>query len=212
MAVQISKIVFNPFSVNTYLVWDDTKQCVIIDPGCYISKEKDQLVKFCSEHGLKPKYIINTHCHIDHVLGNSFVKEYYNIKLAVPEEDIFLLDMMLKQASLFGLDAARSPEPDTLIKEELVLELPFEIKYLFTPGHTPGEYSIYIPEGKFCITGDVLFREGIGRVDLWGGDYDTLLNSITTKLLTLPDDTVIYPGHGDKSSIGYEKMHNSYLR
>jgi len=211
MPVRLSKLVFNPFSVNTYIIWDESKEAVIVDPGCYNSHEESLLIQFCNKNELNPKYLINTHCHIDHILGNAFVKEHYHTIYAAPEKDKFLLDKMLEQAAMFGLEAVKSPAADILLSEELELDLPFYMQFLFTPGHTPGEFCIYLPEGKFCITGDVLFREGIGRVDLWGGDFDTLRNSIVQKLLTLPDETVIYPGHGEESTIGYEKNNNPYF-
>lgn len=211
MAVHLEKLVLNPFSENTYIIWHNTGYCIIVDPGCYDQQECDLLAAVCSEKKLNPKYLINTHCHIDHVFGNKFVKDNFTVEFGVPEEDKFLLDMLPHQASMFGMQAQGSPEPDFFITEKTKLDLPFEVQFLFTPGHTPGEYCIYVPEAKFCITGDVLFREGIGRTDLWGGNYDTLISSIENKLLVLPDETLIYPGHGDHSTIGYEKNNNPYL-
>lgn len=211
MSVRIVKMVFNPFSMNTYIIFDDLKNSIIVDPGCSTRSEQDRLVEFCRSNSLSLKYIINTHCHVDHVLGNAFIKQKFNSTLIIPEEDKFLLDMMVNQGSMFGMNVARSPEPDQFISENLILDLPFKMIFLHTPGHTPGEYCIYFPEEQFCITGDVLFKEGIGRTDLWGGNYETLISSIKSKLFTLPDETVIYPGHGEQSTIGYEKNNNPFL-
>ena len=210
--MKIKKIVFNTFSENTFIVWDENSgQGIIIDPGCSTKDEEEKLTKFITKNNITPKYLINTHCHIDHILGNAFVKDKYNIRFLAPEEDLFLLSLMVQQAASFGFEMKESPNPDTLLKEGLKLEFPSEINFLFTPGHTPGEFCLYFPEAKFCLTGDVLFKDGIGRTDLWGGSYDTLINSIETKLFTLPDETTIYPGHGEESSIGYEKKNNPFL-
>ena len=131
----------------------------------------------------------------------------------MPEDDVPLLDMAIAQGKQFGIKVKPSPVPDEFIKESETLNLGnIEMKFLFTPGHTPGEYSIYIPSENICITGDVLFKTSIGRTDLWGGDFEILISSIKTKLLTLPDETIIYPGHGDSSTIGQEKTHNSFLQ
>ncbi len=211
--LKIQKFIFNPFFENTYLIWDEPSNiAAVIDPGCSNKNEENIISEFIDKNNLQLKYIINTHCHIDHILGNSFFKKKYNARLLMPEKDIFLLDIMKEQAENFGLIFNPSPLPDEFITENNELKLGSSYaKFLFTPGHTPGEFSIYFEKEKICFTGDVLFKNSIGRTDLWGGNYDTLINSIKTKLLILSDDVKLYPGHEDESLIGYEKYNNPFL-
>ncbi len=211
--IKIETFVFNLFSENTFVVWDEeTKKAAVIDPGMSSLSEEELLGDFISKNDLKIKYLINTHCHIDHILGCNFVKEKYNPQYLIPEKDIPLLQNGKMQASAFGVDFKEPPKPDMFITEEEELNLgETKIKFLFTPGHTPGEYCIYFEEEKICITGDVLFREGIGRTDLWGGNYDQLIRSIEEKLFTLPGEVTIYPGHGEPSTIDHELKNNPFL-
>ena len=211
--VKVKVFTFNLFAENTIVLWDDeTKESAVIDPGTSTSDEEKILVDFISSEDLKIKYLINTHCHIDHILGCRFVKDKYNPVYYAPEKDILLLDNAQQQAQMFDITLEEPPKPDQLIDEASNISLGIsKLKFLFTPGHTPGEVCIYLEKEKICITGDVLFNESIGRTDLWGGDYNTLIDSIEKKLLTLPDDIVIYPGHGDSSTIGYEKQNNPFL-
>jgi len=211
--LKVKVFTFNMFSENTIVLWDE-KSCeaAIIDPGNSTSDEDKELLDFISSHDLQIKYLINTHCHIDHILGCSFVKEKFNPVYYAPELDIPLLEHAQQQAQMFDIDFKQAPKPDNLITEQTEILLgESKLKFLFTPGHTPGEYCIYLEKEKICITGDVLFNESIGRTDLWGGDYNTLINSIQEKLFLLPDDVVIYPGHGETSTIGYEKQNNPFL-
>jgi glyoxylase-like metal-dependent hydrolase (beta-lactamase superfamily II) len=212
--IQIKKFVFNLFSENTYVLWDDeSKDCAVIDPGCFEDSEKIELEKFIAEKSLNLKYLINSHCHLDHIFGCGFIKNTFNPPYLAPELDLPLLENASSQAGLFGIDFSISIKPDEFITEDKSIFLGnSEIKFLFTPGHTPGEYCIYLPKEKICITGDVLFYDSIGRTDLWGGDYDTLIKSINEKLLTLPDDTIIHPGHGNESTILREKKYNPFLQ
>ncbi|MBL1213685.1 MAG: MBL fold metallo-hydrolase [Ignavibacteriae bacterium] len=211
--LKLKKFVFSPFLENTYVVWDSkTNETAIIDPGCVEPEEEKELSDFIESNDLNVKYLINTHCHIDHVFGNAYVKSTYDCEYWAPEKDEFLLNNMSEQAKMFGIQIKPSPNPDKFITDDTVLSLgEIQPKFLFTPGHTPGEYSIYFEEDKICITGDVLFKEGIGRTDLWGGNFDTLIESIKTQLLTLPEETVIYPGHGEDSTIGDEIKLNPFL-
>jgi len=211
--IKIEIFVFNLFSENTFVAWDgETKEAAVIDPGMSSISEEELIEDFISKNNLKIKYLINTHCHIDHILGCSYVKEKYNPKFLVPEKDVPLLQNGKTQASAFGVDYKEPPKPDKFITEDKELLLGnSKVKFLFTPGHTPGEYCIYFEEDKICITGDVLFREGIGRTDLWGGDYNRLIRSIETKLFILPGDVTIYPGHGEPSTISHEMKNNPFL-
>ena len=211
--VQVKSFTFNFFNENTFVFWDDeTKESAIIDPGVYSSDEQKTLTDFITNQHLNVKFLINTHCHIDHILGCKFVKEKFNPVYYAPEKDILLLENSVMQAQMFDINFEEPPSPDKLINDEIELFLgDSKIVFLFTPGHTPGEYCLYLEKEKICITGDVLFKEGIGRTDLWGGNYDALINSIENKLFSLPDDVKIYPGHGDESTIGYEKQYNPFL-
>ncbi|HEX2867515.1 MAG TPA: MBL fold metallo-hydrolase [Ignavibacteriales bacterium] len=211
--LKVDRFIFNAFAENTYIVSDEvSKESIIVDPGMSSSFEKEAISSFLEAQGLRLKAFINTHCHIDHILGNRFLKETYDARFLAAEEDLFLLELMLSEAGKFGFLMEPSPEPDVIIKEDLYFELGGrEVNFLFTPGHSPGGYCLYFREDGICLTGDVLFHGGIGRTDLWGGNYDSLISSIEEKLFRLPDDVVIYPGHGEKSTIGYEKTHNPFL-
>lgn len=211
--IKVKVFTFNLFSENTLVLWDDkTKEAAVIDPGNSSLDEEKTLADFISSEDLKVKYLINTHCHIDHILGCKFIKEKYNPVYYAPEKDIPLLEHAQQQAQMFDIILDEPPKPDQLITETTELFLGnSKLVFLFTPGHTPGEYCIYLEEEKICITGDVLFNESIGRTDLWGGDYNTLINSIEKKLLILQDEVEIFPGHGATSTIGYERQNNPFL-
>jgi hydroxyacylglutathione hydrolase len=211
--VKVKKFIFNPFQENTFVVWDElTKESALVDPGCSDELEENKLSDFIKTNELIPKYLINTHCHLDHIWGCRFVKDKYNPVYLIPEDDLTLLNNAGAQAELYGIQFGDPPSPDEFISEEIKLSLgESSIKFLFTPGHTPGEFCLYFPNERFCIVGDVIFKDSIGRTDLWGGDYDTLIDSITTKLLSLDDDVIIYSGHGDESTIGRERRKNPFL-
>ncbi|MFZ2324721.1 MAG: MBL fold metallo-hydrolase [Ignavibacteriaceae bacterium] len=211
--LQIKKLTFNMFSENTFVVWDEiTKDCAVVDPGCFDEYEEKELSDFIEKNNFKVKYLINTHCHIDHIFGCEFIKEKFSPVYLAPEKDIPLLENVNVQSKKMGIEFSTSILPDKYITEQTVVELgESELKFLFTPGHTPGEYCIYFQDEKFCITGDVLFYDSIGRTDLWGGNYDDLIKSIREKLLTLPDETTIFPGHGQQSTILRERTENPFL-
>ncbi|MEW6195647.1 MAG: MBL fold metallo-hydrolase [Bacteroidota bacterium] len=212
--LRIKKFVFSPFLENTYVVFDDlTFETAIIDPGCYDEIEKGILKKFILENNLSVKYIINTHCHLDHIFGNSFCKKLFDCKLMVPEKEMTLLKNLGEQAKFYNLVAEPSPQPDLFINEDISIMIGSSIgRFLFTPGHTPGEHCLYFEKENICFTGDVLFKESVGRTDLIGGDYDALMSSIKSKLFVLPDDVVIYPGHDENSTIGDEKKLNPFFQ
>ena len=211
--IQIQKFTFNLFSENTFVLWDEeSRESAIVDPGCSNSTEEKELESFIFDNNLNIKFLLNTHCHIDHVLGCEFVKHKFNPIYYAPELDLPLLKNVKMQADMVGVDFSIAIEPDEFISEEKKLYLgSTELSFIFTPGHTPGEFCIYISDIKTCITGDVLFLDSIGRTDLWGGNYNTLIKSITEKLLILPGETKIYPGHGEESTIASEKKHNPFL-
>jgi len=209
----IKKFVFSPFHENTYIIYDDvTKDAAVIDPGCYDEIEEKMLDDFIFSKSLRVQYLINTHCHIDHIFGNAFIKKKYNPIYLAPEKDVFMINLMIETAKSYDVELKKSPLPDKYIDETKILTIgESHGRFIFTPGHTPGEYCLYFQNEKICFTGDVLFKGSIGRTDLWGGDYNLLLNSIREKLFCLPGDVVIYPGHESQSTIEDEKKHNPFF-
>jgi hydroxyacylglutathione hydrolase len=212
--INLQKFTFNPFAENTYVMWcNNTNEAAIVDPGCFDDNEESALAGFIRANNLNVKYLLNTHCHIDHVLGNKFVYQTYHPEYYIPEKDIILLENFQRQCEMVGINVSPPPLPEKFITEDLEIKIgDTPIKFLFTPGHTPGEYCFYLESDKKCITGDVLFNGSIGRTDLFGGNYPTLINSIKTKLLTLDDEVIIYPGHGEDSKIGIERAGNPFLQ
>jgi glyoxylase-like metal-dependent hydrolase (beta-lactamase superfamily II) len=203
---------FNPVQENTYLLYNEQKECMIIDPGCYYNEERETLASFIGSNALTPRLLLNTHCHLDHVFGNKWVAEKYGLKLHLHEKEKSVLDYAPTSGLMWNLpfdnykgDVLYVREKDTITLGEDKLEV------LFTPGHSPGSVAFYCKRQQFIIGGDVLFRTSIGRTDLPGGDHHTLLNSIRTELFVLPDETVVYPGHGEQTTIGFEKKHNPYV-
>jgi glyoxylase-like metal-dependent hydrolase (beta-lactamase superfamily II) len=203
---------FNPVQVNTYLLYDETKEAVLIDCGASNKKECIALKLFIDFHGLKLKHLLNTHLHFDHILGTQFIYETYGLKPQYHEAEDSIPGLKT-QAGSFGFPVDYEPvKAEHFIKEgDTIFFGKTALKALFTPGHSPGSLSFYCKEDKCVFTGDALFRHDIGRTDLWGGNEDTLLNAIRTQLLILPDDTGIYPGHGPASTVLEEKQHNPYL-
>lgn len=207
-------LTFNPFQENTYIVYDDTKSCVIFDPGCLQNAEQQALVDKINELGLTPVRLINTHCHLDHVFGNKFVSEKYQLPLEIHEGELQVLKAAPVAAQMYGIPYPElSPDPGSYIKEGEVIEFgETKLQALFTPGHSPASLSFYCEAASFVIAGDVLFQGSIGRTDLPGGDYDTLIKSIREQMFTLPDNVEVYPGHGPSTTIGFEKRHNPFFQ
>jgi len=209
--IQIQALTFNPFSENTYVVYDETGAGVVIDPGCYEPEERAELAKFIESKDLKIKYLLNTHCHIDHVLGNDFVKEKYRVPFLIHANEEPVLKAVKAYAPSYGFAIYREATPDQFIREGE--ELSFgttKFSILFLPGHAPGHVGFYHAESKSLLSGDVLFEGSIGRTDLPGGDHKTLIESIRKKMFTLPDEVIVYPGHGNPTTIGEEKLTNPY--
>ena len=209
--LQVKKFVFNPFQENTYVLFDETNQCVIIDPGCIEKEEENELTEFIESNQLAVKQLINTHCHIDHVLGNAFVKRKFNVPLLIHPVEEAMLRAVKSYASNYGFFQYQDSTADAFLNEGDHLSIGKQkLDVLFVPGHSPGHIAFYHAETKILIGGDVLFENSIGRTDLPGGDYDTLINSIHQKFFTLPDDVTVYCGHGSETSIGFEKRTNPF--
>jgi len=210
--ITLKRFAFNPFQVNTYILSDETKECVIIDPGMDNERENITLDNYISTNNLKPVKLINTHTHIDHIIANDYVCEKYDVRLFAHSDSAIFLEGAINQAQSFGLQMSSVKSIDAfLVGDEFVEFGNSKLKILNTPGHANGSVCFFSKEDKFVITGDVLFRESIGRTDLPTGDYDLLQQSIWEKLFTLPDETTAYPGHGPETQIGFEKLHNPFV-
>ncbi|MEO5967803.1 MAG: MBL fold metallo-hydrolase [Ferruginibacter sp.] len=210
--LHIKSFVFSPIQENTYIIYNDAKECIIIDPGCYDDEEKDQLASFIANNGLKPEKLINTHCHLDHVFGNKFVSEKYNLKLHLHKNEEQMLNLAPASGLMYNMPFDNYTGEFIFLKEDEDLIFGDDsFKVFLTPGHSPGSLSFYSPKSKFVISGDVLFKNSVGRSDLPGGSHDVLINSIKTKLMPLPDDTIVYSGHGPATTIGEERLSNPFL-
>ncbi len=203
---------FNPFPENMYVVYDETKEAVIFDPGCYTDQERNTLAQFIDKEGLTPVRLINTHCHLDHVLGNPFVAEKYNLGLEIHKGETPVLNAAVQVGQMYGITVPPQPTPSNFLKEGETIEFGnTKLEILLTPGHSPASISFFCREDKFVIAGDVLFLNSIGRTDLPGGDFNTLITSIKEQLFPLGDEVVVYSGHGPKTTIGHEKQTNPFL-
>ena len=210
--ITIQKFVVNPLGENSYILSDETGECVFVDPGFYYTEEKEEVKEYIAANKLKPVMIANTHCHFDHILGVEFVREQYGIPFYAHAEDAFLVERSVSQAQMFGFDMQEVKPMDGWLHEGETLKFGnTEMKIIHVPGHSPGHVVFYSEEENILVVGDVLFYGSIGRTDLPGGDYDTLISGIKTKLLTLPEDVKVYSGHGPETSIGVEKWSNPFL-
>jgi hydroxyacylglutathione hydrolase len=209
--LSIQTFVFNPFSENTYVVSDETGTAVIIDPGCYETEEQNELDEYIASKRLSVKYLLNTHCHIDHVLGNYHVKKKYLVPLLMHTREENVLRAVKTYAPNYGFNGYQETTADQFIHEGEVIsfgETTWDI--LFLPGHAPGHVGFYDKKEGVIFSGDVLFDGSIGRTDLPGGDYDTLIQSIREKMFALPNEVIVYCGHGATTTIGKEKQSNPY--
>lgn len=211
--MKIKKFVFNPFQVNSYIVYDQTGECLIIDASCYDKDEIKIFTEFISTNNLTPVKIVNTHGHVDHLPGNSFLAEKYSIDVAMHKEDLFLVESAVQHGLFFGFDISKPPVPSVFLKDKQNIQFGesfLEIRH--APGHSPGSVVLYSESDGFVITGDVLFAGSIGRTDLPGGNYEVLLQSIRNQLLTLPGNVMVYPGHGAPTTIDNERENNPFLK
>ena len=210
--ITVTRLEFNPFRENTYLVSDDTGECLIIDPGCQEPEERERLLVHLEKNSLKPVKIVNTHCHIDHILGVAFLHDRFKLPFLIHPEEKPLLKASVAQGEFFGLEVETPPKPTGFLEEgdEVAFgNSAFEVLHI--PGHSPGGIVLLNREDRCLLTGDVLFQGSIGRTDLPGGNYESLVNSIRQKLLTLDADIRVYPGHGPDTTIGMEKQSNPFF-
>lgn len=211
--MNLKKFVFNPFQENTYLIWDEEKNCAIIDPGCADEYERNELVEFIEKEGLKPVKLLNTHCHVDHVLGNKFLADKYNLGLEMHKLDLPVLNAVPSYGASYGFNTGPMVEPSVFLEEGETIKVgSIELKILFVPGHSPGSICFYHEASKQVISGDALFYGSIGRTDLPGGNHAQLIETIKSELLTLPEDVQVHSGHGPSTNIGFEKANNPFLQ
>jgi len=212
--MKVHKFIFNDFRVITYLVIDEeTSETVIIDPGCNKDSERKRLQHYVDVHGLKPKYVVNTHAHMDHICGNKYVVSEYDIPLIAHKKELENYSHSKDFVGIYGFEFEESPLPDEYLKEgdEIVFGSS-KLHIIETPGHTAGSISLLSPEKEIIFSGDIIFQGSIGRTDLPGGDLDTLINTLKEKILTLPGDTIIFAGHGYETTVAEEMKNNPFIK
>lgn len=211
--MKVDVLVFSPFQENTYIIHDETGSCVVIDPGMLDKSEKDIFDNFIKRHNLKIDRIITTHCHLDHVFGAKYVVETYGVPFYCHNDDIFILNQAKSLAQMYGLPF--NDEPVTIggtLKDGDIIKFGHsELEVRHIPGHSPGGIVFYSVEDKFVVVGDVLFKRSVGRSDLPGGNHEQLIDGIFKNLMTLPDDCVVFSGHGSSTTIGDERLNNEFL-
>ena len=211
--LKIAKLIFNPIQENTYILWDESGECIVVDAGNVSAREDNRLVEYITEQGLKPVMAVNTHGHFDHLAGVEHLKRTFDIPFAMSGKDTYLLEGAVASARMFGMSDCSFPTAIDIDLDKLE-ELHFgntTLKIIPTPGHTPGHVSLYNEQMGIVLTGDTLFRESIGRTDLPGGDYSQIMRSILEKLIVLGDEVKIYPGHGEETTIGHESLYNPFI-
>lgn len=212
--MKIKAFEFNPLGVNTYVLYDENRDCIIFDAASIFPEENETLLRFIDDNNLEVKRLINTHLHFDHIFGANLISERYKIMLEAHKDDLFLLDSLEQQMQMFGFNSEREYKPkieNFLSENETIVLGDQELKIIHVPGHSPGSLVFYNEVEEFMIAGDVLFNGSIGRTDLVGGNFDQLIEGIQSKLFILPDNTVVYPGHGPSTTIGREKKHNPFV-
>ena len=211
--LHIKSFVFNPVQENTYILFNESNDCIIIDPGFYFDEEKDAIQKFISQNKLTPKILLNTHCHLDHVFGNKFIAEAYKLTLQIHKDEKAMLELAPVSGLTYNMPFDNYVGELIYLKEGDIIQLGNdELEAIETPGHSPGSICFYCRKQHFIIGGDVLFQRSIGSTDLPGGSFETLVGHIRNKLFVLPDETKVYSGHGDVTTIGEEKKYNPYLQ
>ena len=212
MIKNIQRFVFNSFGVNTYILKDDTGKCLIVDPACQFAREETELLSFITTNNLEPVGMVNTHFHVDHIVGNTFVCNAFNLKPQCHASCKMFWENAVESGAMFGIKIDNLITPVDFVSEGDTITFGLaSVEVLYTPGHADGSICLVNHAERYVVSGDVLFRDSIGRTDLPTGNFDTLFESITSKLFTLPDDYTVYPGHGPETTIGYEKMNNPFL-
>jgi len=210
---QVKAFVFSPIQENTYLLYNEHGSAILIDPGCYYQDERETLADFISENRLKPVFLLNTHCHLDHVFGNRWVHESYGLSLYLHPKERPVLEMAPASGLMWNLPFDQYTGPLLDLEPGTSIDLgEDQLEILFAPGHSPGHICFYCRRQGFLIGGDVLFRESIGRTDLPGGNHAQLISSIQTQLMPLPEETIVYSGHGIQTTIGHERRYNPFLQ
>ena len=210
--ISIKKFTFNPVQENTFVLYDETQACIIIDAGCYFDDEKKELDEFIASNDLKPVKLVNTHCHFDHILGVNYCRSKYGIPFFAHQADAFLIERAVESGERFGVPVEPIDPPDGFLEEGQSVEFGNSVlEMIHGPGHAPGSIVFHHSQQKFVIAGDVLFYGSIGRTDLPMGSFEQLTSNIKNKLFILPEETVVYCGHGPETSIGFEKKHNPFL-
>jgi hydroxyacylglutathione hydrolase len=211
--IEVKKFTFNPVSVNAYLLWDETKEAVLIDPACYYKDEEAQLDRYIQKQDLKIVQILNSHGHFDHLMGNNFAAKKWGLTVRIHPGDEHMLGQARQHAVMFGITMQDpSSEVELLSEGEVINFGQSELKVIHVPGHSPGSVAFYNEENKIVFVGDILFQGSVGRTDLPGGNHDLLISGIKKKLMTLDDDVKVYSGHGNETTIGWEKIANPFLK
>ncbi len=211
--IKVDFFTFNPLAENTYVLSNEKQEALIIDPGCYFTAEENTLKNFIDKNKFKPVQLLNTHCHADHVFGNYYIYKNYGLELFIHEGEKPVLDFAPAFANMYGLNFINYKSTLHFLNEGDIIEFGNnKLEVILTPGHSPASICFYCAAQNFIISGDVLFYESIGRFDLPGGDETTLMKSIREKLYVLPDATIVYPGHGEPTTIGHEKKNNPFVR
>ena len=210
--IKVEKFVVNPLSENSFILSDETKECIFIDPGFYYDEEYQEIKDYVRENNLKPVKITNTHCHFDHIMGVEFVRNEFKIPFYAHADDVFWVEKAVAQGQMFGFEMNPVAPVDAFLSENEFVEFGnSRLQIIHVPGHSPGHVVFYNEKDKILIAGDVLFYGSIGRTDLPGGNYEKLISNIKNKLFVLPDDTTVFCGHGPETKLGFEKRTNPFL-
>lgn len=208
----IKVFTFSPVEENTYILYNEAKEAIIIDPGAYFDHEKDEMKSFISEKNISPKILLNTHCHLDHVFGNKFIAEKYDLKMQTHRNEEQMLQLAPSSALMYNLPFDIYTGEIVYLEEgDAIVFRNDELKVIYVPGHSPGHICFYCEKQQFLIGGDVLFKQSIGRTDLPFGNHQDLINNIKKKLWPLPKEVIVYPGHGEPTTIGEEMATNPFL-
>lgn len=210
--IKVEKFVVNPLGENSFVLSDETGECIFIDPGFFYEEEHTEIKDYIAKNNLRPVKITNTHCHFDHIMGVEFLRNEYQIPFQAHADDAFWVERAIDQGKMYGFNMKSVSPIDSFLHENEFIEFGnSKLKIIHVPGHSPGHVVFYSEKDKLLIAGDVLFYGSIGRTDLPGGDYNTLISGIKTKLFALPDDTKVYCGHGPETTLGFEKENNPFL-